>query len=111
MSDFFNASDFYDIPPRLDGFLDQANRLLKERGTVVYSNENQNPGINGWHELSIGFGVPDTHQALLIQIQPIEKPDSAETLVKDLANHAKFDMASLAPNYWIERAKKLLGDK
>jgi hypothetical protein len=53
--------------------LDKANRLLKERGTVVW----------GWDEDGIkkqftssndGDPALGTHTALLINVQPIEKP-------------------------------------
>lgn len=56
-----------------------------------------------------------THSARLLLVQPIVR-DSAEQLVTDLVNsHTKFntDTSRWAPDpeYWIERAKRLLERK
>lgn len=72
----------------------------------------------GWlaNEPSVSEGrvkrIDQTHTALLINIQPIVR-DSPEQLVKDLASHGKFPDAghplTLKTDYWIERARRLVG--
>lgn len=83
-----------------------ANHLLKDRGTVVYGHWDgitfhvPDPRLG----LKSGMSTPDTHQALLINIQPIERADTAEGLLRELA---KADFEFL-PDDFIKRAKKLL---
>jgi len=50
---------------------------------------------------------------LLIGIKPIEKPDTAEELLRELIAAQKFSHLNITyiPEEWAERAKKLLGDK
>lgn len=52
------------------------------------------------------------HSALLIGVRPIQKPDSLEQLARDLAATDKFENGSWKMNteYWVERARKLLGN-
>lgn len=142
VSEFFKASDFASKPVEMkhaatlasaiscttvfgpdfaEAAASIANRLLKERGTVVYGYELGDSGLTdqhraGWsfHEAKVfpdGF-KHDTHQALLIDIKPIEKPDTAESLLKELISAGQDTLIS-DPNIWhvIERAKKLLEKK
>lgn len=93
--------------------LDTANRLLEERGKVVYASGDE----KYWQDkkdahLRIrvnqdGLLVDSTHQALLINIEPIEQ-DSAEKILRDWVDECKKYQVS---SELIERAKKLLGDE
>jgi len=85
--------------------LDKANRLLKERGKVVYSHRSSLE-IGGWYP---GAVEPNpTHSALLINIEPIRK-DSAESLLKEILDH-HVQMKD-QPLNWVDRARKLLEEK
>jgi len=90
--------------------LDKANRLLRERGRVVRTNPKY---ISPGHWAPI-FSDGDTHQALLINIEPIEK-DSAEKILDDLIKiqPIAYDLghAPIIHRELIERAKKLRGGK
>lgn len=110
MKPFFNETDFsvdYSRELRQD-MADRANRLLEERGKVVYGHADD-PDM-GWTE-NLMEGVEDTHQALLINIQ-IEQ-DSAENFLKDFMNYCKsldaadFDLNAQKWNALKERAKAL----
>ncbi len=93
----FSPSDFDPGgPPAEDGqFLctyewaaRTANRILRERSTVVY-------GIVG-EDGRMGFNAEaldayDTHTALLVNVQPIAKPDTADSLVRDLVKAIESD--------------------
>lgn len=114
MSDgFFKPSDFAAFMTT-DGqrkfCADQANRLLQERGTVVY-------GCDGNADIAwfTDSGSCDTHQALLINIREIEKADTAEGLLREFcAVYDKQDRGDIPVKYLevgrklYNRAKKLL---
>lgn len=90
--------------------LDKANRLLSERGKVIY----KQPGWCGhsWQE-NLHDAGNRTHTALLINIEPIEQ-DSAEKVLRDLiAIDDKFLMGHIPPSNIelpaiIDRARKLV---
>lgn len=94
-----------------------ANRLLSERGVRVWQTRTDmsKPGVHKvlseWIEMDEWPGA--THTALLVAVQPIERKDTAEQLVKDLAAHAKFQYSdnkwAMNAEYWVERAKRVLG--
>lgn len=89
--------------------LDKANRLLSERGRVVTGHNYE--GNASWWTGTDAMLCKHTHQALLINIEPIEQ-DSAEKLLKDLI--VKYEIAHNVPgtglgyNKFYERAKALL---
>lgn len=89
---------------------DKANRLIKERGKVVYGRGREE---HAWTDEQANF---DKVKALLINIEPIET-DSAEKILKDFKE--KCDKLEFQPNSFTRldlsdlynRARKLLGDK
>lgn len=91
--------------------LDKANLLLEERGEIVYGRDDYNEddkliGDPLWSKRKVlmqQMGL-NNQQALLINIEPIGEPDSAEKIVRDLANDE--DVRDL-----YKRAKKLLEGK
>lgn len=93
---------------------DHFNQLVKERAKVVYGHrmlgvcgENW---IYGTEQNPPDAERSDTHQALLICVEPIEK-DSADDLLKDLiAAYGKRNEPMGLPDL-IERARKLLEKK
>lgn len=108
MKDFFTEADsgVGTVGSSGDSYISirKANALIRERSRVVY----------GWkHTKGMTFGEwldsdSDTHQALIICIEPIEKPDSAESLLGEL-------LAAMDRGPWTEpfqslkeRARKLL---
>lgn len=96
---------------------DIANRIFQEwlaKGTVVCSGgglsyEGQCPTEKSWSKLypqSKNRGA--THKALLINIEPLEVPDSAKRILEDLTN-SKADILKL---FELEsRARKLTQNK
>jgi hypothetical protein len=101
--DVFRAEDFSEFPSWSEGLAQRANNLLLERATVVYGNEKW----EDWHEEDCD-GI--TRTALLINIQPIAKPDTAENLLKELINcWSHENMISI--DQFVERARKLLEGK
>lgn len=82
---------------------EKANRLLQERGKVVYG-KSENP--YDWQNYPIAQTCgTHNYRALLINIEPIEEPDSAEKIVAEIANFRPgFSWVNI-----IERAKKLVG--
>ena len=78
---------------------DKANRLLRERGKVVRTNPKY---MSAYHWAPI-FSDGDTHQALLVCIEPIEQ-DSAEKIFEDLAKASLFITVPRMEEF-IERAK------
>lgn len=125
MPEFFKPEDFEidaDTKKKYSDWMqyisDKANRLLKERGTVVYGRICSGRD-DGWFENNLATTLngfkEHTHQALLINIQPIEKEDTAEGLLKELLE-SKLPRKALVVcddnlNAWYERAKKLLEKK
>lgn len=84
--------------------LDKANRLLREKGTVVTGGCAYDDNYY-WTNKRADV---DTHTALLINIQPIEVADTAEKIANDLANY-KFDHeVGHRFREFVERARKLL---
>lgn len=91
--------------------VDRANRLLRERGTVVYgildiAGDIWTNRLNG-----IPPAAAPTHSALLVNIQPIQKeePDTAISLLKeflDISWVGPTEKANDVKNLF-ERAKKL----
>lgn len=82
--------------------LDKANRLLSERGTVVYS------GAEKLVWKTHPFNNLHAHTALLIHIQPIEQ-DSAESFVKDFITCYQTRNQEIGLPELFERARKLVG--
>lgn len=88
--------------------IDKANRVLRERGTVVY-------GSNIGRHWTVSQSVVDVNQALLINIEPIEK-DSAEKILADWTAHLEKRKEAKDFFYndelqFLDRAKKLRGEK
>lgn len=98
--------------------LAKANAKVREwlaKGTVVSGPSREDTGgLWEMREMLCGRGHPDdTHLGILVNVRPIDPEDSADKLVKDLAAHGRFaeggyPLASLNPEYWIERARKLI---
>lgn len=85
--------------------LEKANRLLRERGKVVW----QSKGFEFWGDIEV---LNDPVKALLINIEPVTPPDSAEKILKDLVfTHDKCEQFNhhLLIHSFIDRAKKLIG--
>ncbi len=117
MKPFFVASDS-DNPWVQNGewiSITKANRVIEERSTVIYSDA---PGSGYWQvvkdsHVKLRVNNPlslndSTHQALLINITPIEKLDTAEGLLKELLECSitiSMDKANL-----LSRARKLLSE-
>lgn len=86
---FFTETDVdYYKPDTQGGFatpyisMDKANALLIERGVVVYGHTQMSiPAYWGPHEDN---RFDDSHRALVINIEEIEKKDSAETVLREL---------------------------
>lgn len=89
--------------------LDSANRLLHERGTLVYSHseeEQRKLDYYAWKPYPNFLGA--SREALLINIHPF-KPESEErALLREIIETIKIP--SVAYSKIFERAKKLLGD-
>ena len=89
---------------------DKANRLLRERGKVVYRDKYppSRDCVPIWLEQKKIAGV-FSHQALLICLEEVE-PDSAEKILADLsAATAAVPLHKLQE--FLDRAKKLRGGK
>jgi hypothetical protein len=88
--------------------LDKANHLIQERGKVVYGLSADGDWMNEAHHDS-----SDTHCALLINVEPIERPDTAELLLRDLI--VKLDCGIGITDYEYanikDRARKFLEGK
>lgn len=104
----FTAADFRDSIDALR-IARIANAILAERGVRVYG--------------AVSSSIPrescvwdtnqcdeDNHTALLIAVQPIERKDTAETLVRELLKAGAFVPTPL-PHDWVERARKVLEAK
>lgn len=88
--------------------IDKANRLLSERGKVVKSYGE----FNEWYANGASGLLDNTHQALIISIEPIEQ-DSAEKILQLIVSNSFRNeaYAVMVPGEIIERAKKLLEKK
>lgn len=92
--------------------VDIGNAILQERGTVVYAHseeEQRKWDCYDWKPYPNFLGV--SRQALLINIQPIVKPDTAESLLFEALRTMNPVHWTGLDQDWIERAKKLLGQK
>lgn len=99
--------------------LDKANALLAERGKVVYGAHGPKGDASDIAEWDIGGVYCDnfkhTHRALLINIEPLEAEDSAESLLKEyLIEYERFlrgegDHIPVTP--WVIRVQALLAKK
>jgi hypothetical protein len=86
---------------------ERANRLLAERGTVVWGAK----GCKGWSANITGDALERWNlTGLLINIQPIEKPaDTAESLLWELVDKVKNGGWTWAEiQVLCDRARKLL---
>lgn len=70
---------------------------LMKSAKVVYGGSTEAYTHNKWKT--------DDHTAIIFDIQPIEKPDSKDKLIEDLA---KIELAELTHWEFIKRAKKLM---
>lgn len=84
---------------------DQANRLLAKRGTVVFGHW-KGPSQPAYWGPREGNRFDDTHTALLINIQPIARPDIADRLLRELVG--KLGTSVFADSDVTERAKAYL---
>jgi hypothetical protein len=114
--DFFKAEDFVSIPMSENAGYDlkayvaadvakKANRLLRECGTVVYGKLED--GYANWFSTESGKQPDDTHRALLINIETIEK-DTAESLLKQFVAIADDNFKGGNMRELIERARRVL---
>lgn len=101
--------------------IDKANRLLMERGQAIVFNFGTLPPrplaiasaiCSPCHPMDIDEELPRTHQALLINIEPIEKPDTAEDILKYIVNTWSFAGTNKAEaiSRIVDRARKLIGE-
>lgn len=113
MKPFFTLADC-DVDYPAGGFIqesrvwaitpEKANRLLEERGEVVMSEEKKEGYFQTWTQRETRHSA-FKEKALLINIEPIEEPDSADKLIAEIANFRPgFSWVNI-----IERAKKLVG--
>jgi hypothetical protein len=106
--EFFRAEDFRDMLGEPSLFAALANRLLRERGTVVtgYYDEDGVAWFSDWRESPVR-----THRALLIDVRQIpSKEDSAESLLREaLEIWEPGEYKSV--DDWVNRARRLLGAK
>ena len=121
MSEFFKPEDFpfIDDSQTTRCVIKTANRLLKERATVVYSRGGPQPGMIGYWsdrkysehtELGKEESKELAHTALLICIEPIVK-DSAEGLLREFIKiRTDNSPTGLRLEELTERARKLLGE-
>lgn len=93
--------------------LDKANRLLMERGQVCYGNLETSQNIFMFCDPKDGLRDKNcSHRALLINIEPIEKPDMAEKILKDFMSQVDQDFGM--SSQWeslVSRARKLIGGR
>lgn len=106
MSDFFKESDFIEyLGPKV--LADHCNKVLRERGTVVYLSEGSPESSMHWwlpHDIkNVQISLYDK-KALLICQEPLVH-DSAEKIVWDLA---KTEWGSAFAELR-DRARKLKG--
>jgi hypothetical protein len=91
-----------------------ANRILQERGVRVYGSggypDNLDWSITQHRGTLFAQKNKDTHTALLIDIKPIEKEDTAEGLLKDIFDRFSrvIDIEECADRDWYKRAKAYL---
>lgn len=123
--EFFKQSDADNPWAKSKGWITihKANRLLRERGKVVYGRVD---GNRGWFDNPNDHGslvtvfshggqdkppeaIESTNLALLVCVEPIEKPDSAEKLLEDLIKRVSCNHGELSE--LVNRAKKLLEDR
>jgi hypothetical protein len=107
--EFFKAEDFKHITLVPTAAAARANYLLAERGVVVRGIVDER-GYDAYSSYEHGPG--DTHTALLINVQPIQK-DSAESLLREIVDGYDKDQYQYGTKIHerIERAKRLLGKK
>lgn len=110
MSEFFIEEDFKDFP-NASKIVIKANCLLRERGVLVTGSAR---GLLGTTTITKPFsdntGLSDTHQALLINIEPIER-DSAEKVLAEFVACCEVGDPKLRWGELVSRAKKLLEKK
>lgn len=85
--------------------IDKANRLLMERGLKVSGFIEQEYGSHSFGNGQYWSGSASI-RALLINVEPIAQPDTAEKLLNDI-----LDYTPGIGSAFIERAKKLLEKK
>lgn len=114
MKPFFTDADC-DMKERLNSYetiegisLDKVNAKFDEwlsKGKVVYGMYD-----GGDFEFrNFQCKNSDTHQALLINIQPIEPPDNAESLLKELIESREANLGfHFIESTFFDRAKRLL---
>ncbi len=107
MNEFFEPKDFENdgLSSKSEAIwlAERANRLLKERGINVYSNDNS----LGWFKLAYG-NDPPTMQALIINIRPVDPPDTAEGLLRKLCEIGAASYASDEVRALLKRADEWL---
>lgn len=104
---FFKPEDFASRDNCPENLAEHANALLKGRGVVVWGQ----PASKGW---VFSEGNKDneysTHQALLINIHPIEKEETAESLLREACEKLNFNFA-YRPHELQDRIKAFLKRK
>lgn len=123
---FFKESDFSNVPthsnysdPALNSYsagwlgpilAHHCNRLLRERGKVVYAYDLSQDHL--WFNEEDKNGTRN-YQAILINIQPVEADSADKVLADILAFEEQFCKTQQTPKWGslIDRAKKLLKQK
>lgn len=103
-----DLSHFLESSQRASMSVAKANRLFQEwlaKGTVFYGMELQHKDCWGPY-----VRKNDTHKALLINIEPIEVPDSADKIVSDIAKYLTHPHNAFLSDI-LERARKLTQNK
>ncbi len=104
--EFFKASDFqryFEFDAYQGAKIAQmANRILTERGIVVTGLIDDNGHYFGTESVEA-----DTHQALLINIQPLATEDTLESLLREAIDSGDLQGYQRWQS-WVERARKLL---
>lgn len=108
---YFDRNTFKDLEGMRVISIAKANRLLRERGTVVSVGKRKSATLGQiWYaDEDLGHSSSRGYHGLLVNIHPYEKPDSWESIGKDLAN--RWNGENLLANTFVdlvERAKMLL---
>ncbi len=115
MKPFFTIEDFFgfgglESANDCERAAHLANRLIAERGKVVVGDSFGEDLPIIWSNPKEDKSTPEypSHQALLILISPIEKPDSAEAIAQELANYKFEHNVGDKFREFVDRARKLL---
>lgn len=115
MTDFFKPIDCDERGSFAGGpclSLTRANALLKERGERVYGGDKRIYDGSFENPFDAGpRGSHDTHQALLISVEPIAPADTAEDLLSLACRLFDYQPSDKAKAKFLEHANRLLSEK